>query len=150
MHTIHVARMHHAAYTSGMTVALGGYVKTLRLRQGLTKAEVLRRIEKEFGEKRTRDRSSYYRLEKGEHWPDSDFLTALLGVIGGQVEDLVYFLGNPKAEELEGCERADAWLRDHGKPADITTIVQAQSRPDAEEIAEELEELARKIRAGLE
>lgn len=131
-----------------MTVALGGYTKTLRLRQGLSKAEVLRRIEKQFNQKT--DRSTLYRVEKGEHWPDSDFLTALLGIIGGDLDDLVWLLQHRNASELEGCQLAETWLREHGTAADVEVVVQARSRPDAEEIAEELEELARRIRAGHE
>ena len=146
MHKNHVAHTQQFAYTRGMTAALGGYVKTLRLRQGLSKAEVLRRIESRFGQ--TPDRSTYYRVEKGRHWPESDFLTALLGIIGGRLEDLVWFLDHHDAPELEGCQMAEAWLREYGETIDVETVVQAQLSPDAEEIAEELEELAKKIRAG--
>jgi transcriptional regulator with XRE-family HTH domain len=148
MHKNHVAPMHQAAYTSGMTAALGGYVKTLRLRAGLSKAEVLRRMKTQF--EQDPDRSTLYRIEQGRHWPGSDVLTALLGIIGGQVDDLVWLLSHRDAPELEGCQLAEAWLRKHGAASDIETVIRAQSRPDAEEIAEELEELARKIRAGLE
>lgn len=146
MHTDNVARAQLSVYTGGMTVALGGYVKTLRLQQGLSKAEVLRRIENQFGQKI--DRSTLYRVEKGEHWPDSDFLTALLGIIGGRLDDLVWILRHNTASEVEGCKLAETWLREHGVMADVETIMQARLRPDAEEIADELEELAKKIRAG--
>ena len=148
MHMSNVARMQQSAYTSGMTAALGGYTKTLRLRRGLSKAEVLRRIEKQFNQKI--DRSTLYRIEKGGHWPDSDFLTALLGIIGGDLDDLIWLLQHGNASELEGCQLAETWLRDHGTATDVEVVMQARSRPDAEEIAEELEELARKIRAGRE
>lgn len=148
MHKSHVAQEQQSAYTRAMTMALGGYIKTLRLRQGLTKAEVLRRMKKQFDQ--TPDRSTLYRAERGEHWPDSDVLTALLGIIGGRLDDLVWILSNPAASEVEGCQLAETWIREHGAAADVETVMRAQSRPDAEEIAEELEELAKKIRAGYE
>lgn len=148
MHKNTVAPTQQIAYTSGMTAALGGYVKTLRLQQGLSKAEVLRRIERQFGQKP--DRSTLYRAEKGEHWPDGDFLTALLGIIGGQLDDLIWIRRHQSASELEGCQLAETWLREHGAIIDVEAVVQAQSRPDAEEIAGELEELAKRIRAGYE
>jgi hypothetical protein len=105
-------------------------------------------MEKQFNQKP--DRTTLFRAEQGKHWPDSDVLTALLGIIGGQLNDLVWILGHPAASELDGCRLAEAWLRDHGAASDVETVIQAQSRPDAEEIADELEELAKRIRAGRE
>lgn len=148
MHKNTVARTQHVAYTTCMTAALGSYVKTLRLRQGLSKAEVLRQLSLQFGQ--SADRSTLYRAEKGEHWPDGDFLTALMGIIGGRIEDLIWIRRNQNATELDGCRLAEAWVREHGKPADVETVVRAQSRTDAVEIADELEELAKRIRAGRE
>lgn len=148
MHRGHVARKQQLAYTRGMTAALGSYIKTLRLRRGLSQAEVLRRLESQFNQRA--DRSTLFRAERGDHWPDSDFLTALLGIVGGHLDDLVWIRLHNDASETEGCQLAEAWIRKYGTTADAEAVIQAQSRPDAQEIAEELEELAKKIRAGRE
>lgn len=148
MHQNNVALMQQGTYTTGMTAALGGYLKTLRLRQGLSKAEVLRRLEDQFGE--GVDRSTLYRAEKGKSWPESDFLTALLSIIGGRLDDLIWIRKNPSAQEIDGYNLAEVWVREYGTAADVSTIVRAQSLADAIEIADELEELARKIRSGRE
>lgn len=148
MHRNNVALMQHLTYTSGMEAALGGYLKTLRIRQGLTKAEVLRRVKAQFD--MDLDRSTLYRAETGAAWPDGDKLTALLGVIGGQLEDLVWIRKNADAKEVEGVARAEQWLRESSKPESVNVIVQARSRADATEIADELEELAKRIRSGRE
>lgn len=148
MHKSPVAYVQQNAYTTAMSIALGSYLKTLRLRQGLSKAEVLRRMEKQYGD--SVDRSTLYRAEKGQSWPDSDFLTALMGIIGGRLEDLIWIRGHPDAQELDGCDLAEKWVHEFGRPPDVVTVVQAQSRADADEIADELEELAKKIRSGRE
>ena len=148
MHESTVARMQQVAYTNAMAIALGSYLKTLRLRQGLSKAEVLRQLEEQFGQ--AIDRSTLYRAEKGRSWPDSDFLTALLGIIGGRLDDLVWIRRNTNATEMDGYQLAEAWIREYGKTADVEVVVRAQSRADANEIADELEELAKKIRSGRE
>jgi transcriptional regulator with XRE-family HTH domain len=146
MHKSHVAYKQQFAYTRGMTAALGGYIKTLRLRKGLSQAEVLRRLEIQFDQRA--DRTRLFRVERGDHWPESDFLTALLGIIGGHLDDLIWIRGHRDASELDGCALAEGWVYKYGTAADAEAVIQAQSRPDAEEIAEELEELAKKIRAG--
>jgi transcriptional regulator with XRE-family HTH domain len=148
MHGSPVAYVQQIAYTKPMTIALGSYLKTLRLRQGLSKAEVLRRMEKLYGD--AVDRSTLYRAERGQSWPDSDFLTALLGIIGGRIEDLVWIRLHPNAQDLDGYDLAEKWVLKFGTPADAATVVQARSRADADEIADELEDLARKIRSGRE
>lgn len=112
MHKCPVAQMQQVAYTTSMTTALGSYVKTLRLRQGLSKAEVIRRLDTQFGQKA--DRSTLYRAERGEHWPDGDLLTALLGVIGGRLEDLIWIRRNQDATELDGYNLAQKWLTEFG------------------------------------
>ena len=130
MHRSPVARMQQIAYTTSMAIALGSYLKTLRLRQGLSKAEVLRRMEKRYGD--SVDRSTLYRAERGQSWPDSDFLTALLGIIGGRLEDLIWIRDHPNAQDLDGYNLAETWVREFGSPADAATVVQAQSRADAD------------------
>lgn len=148
MHRSNVAYTQHSRYTDGMAIALGGYLKTLRARQGLTKAEVLRRFSEQY--KMTVDRSTLYRAEKGLAWPEGDILTGLLGIVGGQLEDLVWFRENNTASVAEGISRAEAWLQTYSKHESVVTIMQARTREDADEIAEELEELAKRIRSGRE
>ena len=80
----------------------------------------------------------------------ADRSTFLMGVIGGRIEDLIWIRRNQNATELDGYRLAEAWVCEHGKPADVETVVRAQSRTDAVEIADELEELAKRIRAGRE
>jgi len=146
MHKSNVAAVQHARYTNGMSVALGGYIKTLRLRQGITQAALLRRLEKRF--EKLPDRTKLYRVEKGEHWPDGDFLTALLDELGGRVPDVGWIQSHPKANEAQGVALAEQWLKERATPEAYRTIMEVAQGPDADEIATELEELARRVRGG--
>lgn len=146
MHMSIVAGTQHEGYTSGMSVALGGYIKTLRLRQGITQAALLRRLEKRF--EKAPDRTKLYRAERGEHWPEGDFLTAVLDELGGRVSDIGWIQSHPKASEAEGVALAEGWLRERASPEAYRTILDAAQGPDADEIAAELEELARRVRGA--
>lgn len=121
---------------------------TLRLHRGLSKAEVKRRMDREFGQ--DPDRSTLYRAEEGIAWPKGDNLVPLLGVIGGSIEDLVWIWQHPNATAVEGYERAQKWISEHANGQNVAALNGARSRSDAEEIANDLEELARKVRGGLE
>lgn len=148
MHKYNVAGMQHCSYTEGMTLALGGYVKTLRVRQGLTQVAVLRLLKDQYALEI--DRSTLYRAEQGKNWPEGDLLTALMDILGGRLEDLAWLQKHKQVSETKGIDLAESWLRERGAKTDIDTIVEARSRADADELARELEELARKIRTSRE
>lgn len=148
MHRYNVAPLQQAAYTRGMNAGLGGYVKTLRVRQKLTQTAVLQALKERHG--LTTDRSTLYRAEQGRSWPEGDLLAALMDVLGGRIEDLGYLQRHPESTAATGAELADKWIAERGAKPDVDTLSEARTRVDAEELASDLEELAKRIRAGLE
>ena len=152
MRTSNVAFVQQITYTAPMTEekvlvpALGGYLKTLRARKGLTQAKLIRELKDIYGI--TPDRSTIRRAERGVTWPDSGILTAFMGIVGGSMDDLVWIRSNPDASVKDGVERAETWLRNYGKAEDVEAIIEASSEIDADEIAADLEELAQRVRGG--
>lgn len=102
-------------YTSGMSAALGAYLKTMREGRNLDPKDVLPILSKRLGKKV--DHSRLWRAEQGDagRWPDGDFLTALLDVIGGDLEDIRWIQLHPDAEPVEGERRARERLNSREK-----------------------------------
>lgn len=152
MHASNVAHMQHVTYTRSMAEetavvpALGMYLQTLRLRSNLSQAEVLRRYKDLC--KVEINRSTLRRAESGKAWPESDILIGILGVVGGTLEDLVWIRQNPYADDLDSINRAEEWIRKYGKAESAEEVIQANSQDDAAELADELEALAKRVRAG--
>ena len=91
-----------------MSAALGGYIKQLRVRQDLVQTDVQRRVESALGKKL--DISRFWGVEAGERWPQGDFLTALIVVLRGSLDDMSWFIEHPDASAEDGAARADARL----------------------------------------
>lgn len=79
--------------------ALGPYLTVLRDAQGWTKAEVVRLVNERLG--RETDRTTYYRLEDGEAWPESDYLIVVLDILGGTVDDVAAIQSDPMQDGAE-------------------------------------------------
>lgn len=101
-----IAIMQESRYTSGMSAALGAYLKTMREGRKLDPKDVLPILSERLGKKV--DHSRLWRAEQGNagRWPDGDFLTALLDVIGADLEDIRWIQMHPDAEAIEGERRA--------------------------------------------
>jgi hypothetical protein len=72
-----IAEMQNRRYTSGMSEALGFYLKTMREGYKIRPSQALAQFSERLGKKI--DWSRLSRTEKGEftQWPNGDFLTAL-------------------------------------------------------------------------
>jgi hypothetical protein len=96
-----------------MSSEFGIYLKTIREGRGLDPKDIFPPI-------RARglnvDHSRLWRAEnKSGHWPDGDFLTALVDVIGANPDDVAWFQKNPNPPDGEGERRAKEWLKMHAK-----------------------------------
>lgn len=56
------------------------------------------------------DPSTIYRIEVGTQMPGGELLAALIGVLGGRIEDVIWCVQNPTATAEEGRHRALATL----------------------------------------
>lgn len=101
-----IAIMQDAIYTSGMSAALGAYLKTLREGRSLPPKSVLAQLTERLGKKI--DHSRLWRAENNEAkgWPEGDFLAALLDIIGGSLDDIAWIQRHPGATSEEGQLRA--------------------------------------------
>lgn len=80
--------------------ALGGYLKTLRTERRLSVAAVLRALKDRLGKET--DRSRLWRAENGVHWPDSDYLSALVDILGGSGDDIAWIQSHADATAKDG------------------------------------------------
>lgn len=101
-----IASMQCVAYTRAMSAALGAYLKTLRVGRELEPKDVLKALTDRL--RKPVDHSRLWRAENGsaDRWPDGDFLTALLDIVGGDLADVSWIQAHPNSTAAQGEERA--------------------------------------------
>ncbi len=122
--------------TMGMC-AVGGYLATLRSAAGLSQEGLARRLD--IASK------TVSVWETAKQTPSADILARALQILGGNPADVQRLFIEGETVE-DGRRTAEAWLMARTSPEDMATLANAKARPDADRIAAELEELARRIR----
>lgn len=74
-------------------MALGAYFKTLRLGRDLHQADLAERLSLRLG--RSVDKSTVWRMEKGRTMPSGPILSAVLGILGGDITDVNLLRATP-------------------------------------------------------
>jgi transcriptional regulator with XRE-family HTH domain len=86
-------------------VAVGGYFRGLRERQGLTQAQLISALTERIG--RIINATTLWRVETGKAFPDGDLLAALLDVLRGAAEDVVALQRDESAIDATGDQLAE-------------------------------------------
>lgn len=97
MHQSNIAEMQGVRYTTGMSDALGIYLKTLREGRRLRVNEVLQQLGERLRLGKPADQTRLWRAENGKGWPDGDFLVALLAILQGSLQDVDWLQTHPDA-----------------------------------------------------
>lgn len=124
------------------TQAVGAYLQTYRDARGYSRVRLAALV--------GTSEAQIVRIEQGEQDTRGSLLLAIVRALGASadvVTDLILSEGD--SAEI-GRATAQRWLAERGDAADVATIIDARARPDATAIADQLDELARRIRLGLE
>jgi transcriptional regulator with XRE-family HTH domain len=144
MYRCNIAGMQDGQYTRPMSAILGAYLHHLREQKKLKKTEVQRAIAKRLG--KPVDYTRLWRAETGKTktWPESDYLNALLEVIGGDPADVSWIQKHPEATIDDAVALAEKRLIiAQSKYSDLDQIIDETTE---EEFNALLEEFRREFR----
>ncbi len=141
MDKCNIAEMQDAGYTRRMTAKpLGAYLRHLRGKR--KKTEVQQEIEKRLG--KSVDYTRLWRAETGKTktWPESDYLNALLDVIGGDTADVSWIQTHPEATIDDAIALAEKRLM----RSEFSVLEQIIDETTEEELNALFEEFRREFR----